>query len=29
MTQRWTQAQMKEVAAEERDWLGLGPLDPA
>lgn len=27
MTQRWTQAQMKEVAAEERNWLGLGPLD--
>lgn len=28
MTQRWTQAQMKDVAAEERDLLGLGPLDP-
>jgi IrrE N-terminal-like domain len=28
MAQRWTQAQMKEVAAEERRWLGLGPLDP-
>jgi len=28
MTQRWTQALMKDVAAEERDGLGLGPLDP-
>jgi len=28
MTQRWTQAQMKDVATEERAGLGLGPLDP-
>jgi hypothetical protein len=28
MTSRWTQALMKDVAAEERNWLGLGPLDP-
>ena len=24
MTQRWTQAQMKDVAADERGWLGIG-----
>lgn len=28
MVLRWTQAKMKDVAAEERDELGLGPLDP-
>lgn len=27
MAQRWTQELMKEVAAEERGWLGLGPMD--
>jgi IrrE N-terminal-like domain len=27
MSQRWTQDKMKEVAAEERGWLGLGPFD--
>jgi hypothetical protein len=28
MAKRWTQDRMKEVAAEERSGLGLGPLDP-
>lgn len=28
MVLRWTQAKMREVAAEERCELGLGPLDP-
>jgi len=28
MAQRWTQEKMKEVAAEERSWLGLGLMDP-
>ena len=28
MVRRWTQEKMKVVAAEERDELGLGPLDP-
>ena len=28
MARRWTQDKMKEVAAEERNGLGLGPLDP-
>src|SRR5579863_6493159 len=28
MAQRWTQATMMQVAAEERDGLGLGPLEP-
>jgi Zn-dependent peptidase ImmA (M78 family) len=27
MAGRWTQEKMKEVAAEERGWLGLGPVD--
>jgi hypothetical protein len=27
MAQRWTQESMKEVAAEERGWLGLGLMD--
>jgi Zn-dependent peptidase ImmA (M78 family) len=27
MTHRWTQDKMKEVAAEERAGLGLGPMD--
>jgi Zn-dependent peptidase ImmA (M78 family) len=28
MARRWTQEKMKEVAAEERSGLGLGPLEP-
>jgi Zn-dependent peptidase ImmA (M78 family) len=28
MAQRWIQEKMKEVAAEERAWLGLGLMDP-
>ena len=24
MTQRWTQAQMKDAAADERGWVGIG-----
>jgi len=28
MARRWTQGKMKEVAAEERSGLGLGPLEP-
>jgi Zn-dependent peptidase ImmA (M78 family) len=28
MAHRWTQAEMKDVAAEERAWLGLRPLEP-
>ena len=28
MAERWTQEKMREVAAEERGWLGVGLMDP-